>query len=78
MTLAYLLIKIDPSYRRDILYKLSKIKEITELYAIVSEYDILAKVETKNLDLQGEVVVGKIRTIRGIHDTETLIETVLF
>lgn len=78
MTIAFVLIKIDPSRRRDIIYKLTGIKEITERYALVSDYDILVKVETKNLELLGEVVVDKIRKIQGIRDTETLTVTMLF
>lgn len=77
MTVAFVLIKIDPSRRRDIHYKLTKINEITERYAIASDYDILVKVETKNLGLLGDVVVEKIRKIQGIIDTETLTETIL-
>jgi DNA-binding Lrp family transcriptional regulator len=78
MTVAFVLIKMDPAHRRDILYKLTRIKEITERYAIASDYDILVKVETRDLDLLGEVVVEKIRKIQGISDTETLTVTILF
>ena len=55
--------------------ELSKIKEIVELHPLFGEYDLIAKIEAKDLDELGKIVVEKIRAIDGVADTKTLTGT---
>jgi DNA-binding Lrp family transcriptional regulator len=43
-----------------------------ELHPLFGEYDLIAKLEAKNFNLLGQIVVDKIRTIPGVVDTKTL------
>ena len=43
--------------------------EVTPLFG---EYDLIVKVEAKDVDTIGNLVVDKIRTIPGVRDTKTL------
>lgn len=52
--------------------RLMKIDEIAELYPLFGEYDLIAKVEADTYEAIGEVVVAKIRSIRGVKATKTL------
>ena len=49
-----------------------KIEEIAELYPLFGEYDLIAKVEADTFEAIGEVVVAKIRSIKGVKATKTL------
>jgi DNA-binding Lrp family transcriptional regulator len=72
MTIAYVLITILPSYEHDVNNKLSKVAEIIELYPLFGEYDFIVKIEAKDYEKLAEILINKIRPIKGIIDTKTL------
>jgi DNA-binding Lrp family transcriptional regulator len=55
--------------------KLKDTSEIIEVHPLFGEYDILLKIETVDIDSIGEIVISKIRSIKGVMDTKTLIGT---
>ena len=55
--------------------KLSNIPEVVEVHPLFGEYDILVKINCVNIDAIGEIVIKKIRSLKGITDTKTLIGT---
>jgi len=48
------------------------VKEIVELHPLFGEYDLIAKIETEDFNKLGQIVVDRIRTIKGVIDTKTL------
>jgi len=54
------------------LNELKAIPEIKELIPLFGEYDIIAKIEAKDYDGIGKVVIQHIRSIDGVIDTKTL------
>ena len=46
--------------------------EIVELHPLFGEYDLIAKVEAKDFNSLGQIVVDKIRSIPGVVETKTL------
>ena len=52
--------------------KLSKMPEVIEIHPLFGEYDLIAKVEAKDYESIGEIIIKKIKIIEGITDTKTL------
>lgn len=75
MALGFVLIVATPSYVHELYDKLSKLPEIVELHPLFGEYDLIAKIEADNFDILGEIVVNKIRSVKGVTFTTTFIVT---
>jgi DNA-binding Lrp family transcriptional regulator len=72
MAIGFVLINVAPAHENDVFKKISKIPEITELHPLFGEYDLIAKIVTKDYEALGDIVVNKIRSITGVLDTKTL------
>jgi len=72
MVIGYILINTTPAMEHEVYKELLKIKEIIELYPLFGEYDFIAKVDSKDLNGLGRIVVDNIRIIKGVIDTKTL------
>lgn len=72
MVIGFVLMHISPVYENEIFNTLSKIPEVVELHTLFGEYDLLAKIEAKDYDGIGKIIIQKIKTIQGITDTKTL------
>lgn len=70
--ICFILIRTVPTYEQEIHNKLSKISQIIELYHLLGEYDIIAKIRVENFEKLGKIVLKEIRTIEGIKSTKTL------
>lgn len=72
MVKGFILVTTSPSMEKAAVKALSKIPEVQEAHVLFGEYDILLKVEAKDLDDLGRIVIKKIRSKPGVIDTETL------
>ncbi len=72
MVIGFVLIHVSTLRESEVFNKLSKIPEVIELHSLFGEYDLIAKIEAKDYESIGEIVVHKIRTIDGILYTSTL------
>jgi len=72
MAIGFVLIHVSTKRESEVLRKLSKIPEVIELHPLFGEYDLIAKIEAKDYEAIGEIVIHKIRTIDGILYTSTL------
>ena len=70
--IGFVLIDIEPTREKEVYQKLTKIKDIVELYPLFGDYDLIAKVEADSYDAIGKLVVSKIRSIEGVKATKTL------
>jgi len=76
MAIGFALLSISPLHEKEVYKTLtSKIPEITEVHPLFGEYDILVKIECQDIDGIGEVVIKKIRSLKGVMDSKTLIGT---
>lgn len=75
MATGFALLSISPLCEKEVYKKLNETSEIIEVHPIFGEYDILLKIETVDIDSIGEIVISKIRSIKGVTDTKTLIGT---
>ena len=72
MAIGFVLIHVSTMCESEVFNKLSKIPEVIELHPLFGEYDIIAKIEAKDYESIGEILIHKIRTIDGILYTSTL------
>ncbi len=78
MALAFVLISIAPGDEFRVLKKLNNVLEIDEVYPLFGEYDFLIKIVAEDFEEIGNIVVNKIRIIRGVVATKTLTEAKFF
>ncbi len=72
MVVGFVLIHVSPLHEYEVYNTLSKLQEVIELHPLFGEYDLIAKIEAKDYENIGDIVIHKIRTIKGITDTKTL------
>ncbi|HVQ01616.1 MAG TPA: Lrp/AsnC ligand binding domain-containing protein, partial [Candidatus Thermoplasmatota archaeon] len=71
----FALLSISPLHEKTVYEKLKQIPEIIEVHPLFGEFDILVKIEARDIDSIGSIVINKIRSVQGIVDTKTLIGT---
>lgn len=72
--IGFALIKNKPGSEFWVYSRLLNEPEIKEVYPIFGEYSFLVKIEAKDVETIGNVVINKIRYINGVLDTVTLLE----
>jgi len=72
MAVGFVLISTAPGKEHEVYEELKGLPEIVELHPLFGEFDLIAKLETKDYNELGRIVVEKIRMIDGIIDTKTL------
>jgi DNA-binding Lrp family transcriptional regulator len=75
MATGFALLSISPLHEKMVYSSLKNIPEITEIHPLFGEFDILVKIECGDIDQIGEVVIQKIRSLKGVVDSKTLIGT---
>jgi DNA-binding Lrp family transcriptional regulator len=72
VAIGFVLIHVSTLREFEVFNKLSKIPEVIELHPLFGEYDLIAKIEAKDYETIGKILIHKIRTIDGILYTSTL------
>jgi len=72
VVVGFVLVSVSTLRESEVFNKLSKIPEVIEVHPLFGEYDIIAKIEAKDYDSIGEIVIHKIRTIDSITESKTL------
>lgn len=73
METAFILIDVESGKVPDVVSELNKLPQVTEVYSIAGEHDILAKLKFAEIRSLGELVPKKIQKIGGIRRTITLL-----
>ena len=69
---AYVLINCDLGYEEEIITKLKNISGVKEAQGTFGAYDILAKIESNELDKLRDTITNKIRNMDRVRSTLTL------
>lgn len=76
MATGFALLTISPLHEKEVFKALdTEIPEVVEVHPLFGEYDLLVKIQSDSIDTIGEVIIKKIRSLRGVSDTKTLIST---
>ncbi len=73
METAFVLIDVESGKVPEVVSELNKLPQVTEVYSIAGEHDILAKLKFAEIRALGELVPKKIQKIGGIRRTITLL-----
>ncbi len=76
MVFAYVLINCDLGFEEDIISQLKTIDEVKEVQGTFGVYDIVAKVESDNIDKLRDTIIWKIRKLDRVRSTLTLMTTI--
>ena len=69
---AYVLINCDLGSEESVITELKSLEGVAEVHGIFGAYDVLAKVESKQVETLRETITWKIRKIPKIRSTLTL------
>lgn len=73
METAFVLIDVESGSVPDVVTELNKLSQVTEVFSIAGEHDILAKLKFADIKSLGELIPKKIQKIGGIKRTVTLL-----
>ena len=76
--LAYVLITVQSGGEKDVLKRISNLKEILEANLVVGEYDAVVKVKVENISELDTFLTDKLRSLPDIFLTTTMIITQQF
>ena len=72
MTIGFVLINVSPGTEKKVYDTMMKCDEIQELYPLFGDYDLIAKVQASDYEGLSEIVINKIRALKGVIETKTL------
>jgi len=75
METAYVLISCDLGYEEQIIDELKQLTNVKEAHGILGAYDILAKVESNSVKSLRDTIAWKIRKLKSVNSTLTLMLT---
>ena len=70
---AYIFFTVELGKTSNVVNELRKIPEITRVAVVTGEYDIIARIKTKNLEEKYLISTERIHMIDGIIDTQTAV-----
>jgi len=70
---AFVLITTATGRESHVLQEMRKLPELSEVHQLFGQFDLIAKIESKDYDVLCDIVLDKIRTIEGVTSTKTLI-----
>lgn len=73
MLTCFILINVEAKKENEVYDYLSKIKEVEGIREVFGQYDIIARMEARNLKLMRSLIIDRIRSIPGVITTTTLI-----
>ncbi len=74
MVKGYVLIKLVPGFEASALSQIHATPGVLEINPVFGRWDTVAVAEAKSLYELSRLVVGQIRGIQGVQDTETLVQ----
>jgi DNA-binding Lrp family transcriptional regulator len=71
MVTAIVLIKADVARIPETAQAIAQIKEVSEVYSVTGEFDLVAMVRVRGHDELGDVIPGTLNRVPGVTHTET-------
>ena len=72
---AFVLLNTAMGGEENIIRDLKNLEEVKEVFRVYGVYDIIAKVESDTMDKVKEIILWKLRNLKGVKSTLTLIVT---
>ncbi len=75
MVIAYVLITVRHGTNEEVAEELMKLEEVKELHILYGQYDIITKVEIKEIKELDTFIFKNVKAVSGVEGTETLISS---
>ncbi|MFW9834587.1 MAG: Lrp/AsnC family transcriptional regulator [Candidatus Thorarchaeota archaeon] len=73
MVKAYILIKAAVGHEDQVLKEMTELSVTEEAHKVFGAYDIIAEVRGRDMETLVEIITEKVRRIKGIEDTESIL-----
>ena len=73
MRAVFVMLKVEPGHLHDVAGAIAELEIVSEMYSVVGEYDLLAKVYVENFEDLAEVVNDRIQRVKHVRETRTVI-----
>ena len=73
MTKAYVLINTDPDVEEEFIQEVTKMEGVIEIASVYGRYDFVVIIESDTMEKVKDIITWKIRRIRSVKSTITLI-----
>ena len=70
---AIIIIQTESEKHENVKNELSKLKEVSEVYSVSGEYDLLIKVWAHSIEELNEIMNSKVRSVDGVEDLTEMI-----
>ena len=70
---AFVLFNTESGREEEIIIELKNIDEVKEVFRVYGLYDVIAKVESDTTDKVKEIIIWKLRNLKGVKSTLTMI-----
>jgi len=77
MVTGLVLVRLSPGREKVTLKSIKETKGVAHVSAVYGRWDLVVDIEAEDLPQMTNVVVEKIRSIPGVHSTETLVTTAI-
>ena len=75
MAKAYVLVNCDLGFEAEIIDEIKQLEDVKEVHGVFGAYDILAKVESDSVESLKDTITWKIRKLKRVSSTLTLMLT---
>jgi DNA-binding Lrp family transcriptional regulator len=72
---AFVLLNAELGREENIIRELRNLEEVKEVFRVYGVYDIIAKVESDAMDKVKEIIIWKLRKLKGVKSTLTMMVT---
>jgi DNA-binding Lrp family transcriptional regulator len=69
----FVMLKVEPGHLHEVAGAIAELEIVSEMYSVVGEYDLLAKIYVESFDDLAQMVNDRIQKVPRIRETKTVI-----
>jgi DNA-binding Lrp family transcriptional regulator len=69
----FVMLKVEPGYLHEVANAISDLEIVSEMYSVVGDYDLLAKIYVESFDDLADMVNERIQKVPHLRETKTII-----
>jgi DNA-binding Lrp family transcriptional regulator len=73
MRAVFVMLKVEPGFLHKVADAISDLEIVSEMYSVVGDYDLLAKIYVESFDDLAEMVNERIQKVPHLRETKTII-----
>lgn len=77
MATGFVLVQVASGKEKAVYEALKEVDDVEEIHPLFGAYDFIIKLESKDYDAMGQLVVDSVRRVDGVENTQTLTVTSL-